>query len=304
MFRYKVHPGIPRNSEVSSAIDHIQELVRSDSTICDRCRAVLEQDCSRSCVGRSRIFTWDTIDWGCRFCRQLRHWLSTDEPNTFSICFLDSKVHSTYRPSPPTDVTECYLNLQPPDMNPEEGPYNSIFAYLIEPVHKRALRKDFTPSRELRPLLAGHTRNPLVLHVLRNWIDNCVKNHKICNTAIAWASKGRDSMPTRLIAVDKKGQLRLVEPQRRHHPVHYRYATLTHRWGKHQTIQLSRKNKQHMESRIRLLGLPPVFRDAIRVCQSLGIPYLWTDTLCIIQNDDFDRSREIMNMGDIYEMRF
>jgi hypothetical protein len=39
----------------------------------------------------------------------------------------------------------------------------------------------------------------------------------------------------------------------------------------------------------------------VRVCQFLDIPYLWTDTLCIVQDDHSERTREISNMGHIYK---
>jgi hypothetical protein len=47
-------------------------------------------------------------------------------------------------------------------------------------------------------------------------------------------------------------------------------------------------------------SLPPSFRDAVRVCQFLDIPYLWIDTLCIVQDDHRESAREICNMGHIY----
>ncbi|KAL2195506.1 heterokaryon incompatibility protein-domain-containing protein [Corynascus similis CBS 632.67] len=46
--------------------------------------------------------------------------------------------------------------------------------------------------------------------------------------------------------------------------------------------------------------LPLTFSDAVRLCRALGIPYLWIDSLCIIQGDNADWARESERMADVY----
>jgi hypothetical protein len=46
--------------------------------------------------------------------------------------------------------------------------------------------------------------------------------------------------------------------------------------------------------------LPKTIQDAVRVTHQLGIGYLWVDALCIIQDDEEDKTREISLMGRIY----
>ncbi len=53
-------------------------------------------------------------------------------------------------------------------------------------------------------------------------------------------------------------------------------------------------------------GLPltefsQTFRDAIIVCRRLDIPYLWIDSICIIQDDTDDWMREASNMATVYK---
>ncbi|KAE8315424.1 HET-domain-containing protein [Aspergillus transmontanensis] len=46
--------------------------------------------------------------------------------------------------------------------------------------------------------------------------------------------------------------------------------------------------------------LPSTVRDAIAITHTLSIPYLWVDALCIIQDSEEDKAREITRMKDIY----
>ncbi len=46
--------------------------------------------------------------------------------------------------------------------------------------------------------------------------------------------------------------------------------------------------------------LPKTFQDAIKITRKLGIPYLWIDALCIIQDDVQDWEIESANMANIY----
>ena len=50
--------------------------------------------------------------------------------------------------------------------------------------------------------------------------------------------------------------------------------------------------------------MPRTLRDAAAVTRELGLRYLWVDSLCIIQDSDEDKSKEIRNMGDIYHGAF
>jgi hypothetical protein len=47
--------------------------------------------------------------------------------------------------------------------------------------------------------------------------------------------------------------------------------------------------------------LPKTIQDAMEVVKRLGMRYLWVDALCIIQDDEKDRTKEIYRMDSIYE---
>jgi len=52
------------------------------------------------------------------------------------------------------------------------------------------------------------------------------------------------------------------------------------------------------------LSLPKTFQEAILVVLSLGLEYIWIDSLCIIQDDAKDWHRQAAKMMDIYSRAF
>lgn len=46
--------------------------------------------------------------------------------------------------------------------------------------------------------------------------------------------------------------------------------------------------------------LLPAYRDAVILTSALGLQYLWIDSLCIIQDDQYDKEIQIANMGNVY----
>ncbi|KAF7671147.1 hypothetical protein GT037_010708 [Alternaria burnsii] len=50
--------------------------------------------------------------------------------------------------------------------------------------------------------------------------------------------------------------------------------------------------------------LPPTFQQAIILTKSLGIEYIWIDSLCIIQDDDIDWANECTRMTSVYMNSF
>lgn len=87
------------------------------------------------------------------------------------------------------------------------------------------------------------------------------------------------------------------------------YATLSYVWGSQMsrsfllTRNWVRENQRSAEGPP-CIALPPdlprTFVDAITLAHELGIPFLWIDALCIIQDDLADASAQIGNMASIY----
>ncbi|KAL5614864.1 hypothetical protein BROUX41_004945 [Berkeleyomyces rouxiae] len=87
------------------------------------------------------------------------------------------------------------------------------------------------------------------------------------------------------------------------------YATLSYSWGNSAeaaSAQLKTTHEtfdEHMQG-VPFERLPDTVKDAVTVCSHLGIPYLWVDALCIIQNDREDWEQEGSQMALIYKFSF
>lgn len=66
------------------------------------------------------------------------------------------------------------------------------------------------------------------------------------------------------------------------------YTTLSHCWGSHQPLSLTRANFSSFSSESAVERLPKTYQDALVVTLSLGYRYIWIDSLCIIQDDRDD----------------
>ncbi|KAI0179569.1 HET-domain-containing protein [Hypoxylon sp. FL1284] len=116
--------------------------------------------------------------------------------------------------------------------------------------------------------------------------------------------------PTRLIQVGGRDEdfCRLV-PSHTHQfrQAHHRpkYAALSYCWGpaEHAALQFRTElaTYQNRTAGFSLSTTSQVMQDAVDVCRSLDIPYLWVDAVCIIQDDKADWERESAQMADIYQ---
>ncbi|KAF2083428.1 HET-domain-containing protein, partial [Saccharata proteae CBS 121410] len=78
------------------------------------------------------------------------------------------------------------------------------------------------------------------------------------------------------------------------------YFTLSHCWGRVVPLRLLSNNIDDFQKRIKLNFLPKTFQDAVVITRTLGIQYLWIDSLCILQDFEDDLRRESSQMGEVY----
>ena len=126
-----------------------------------------------------------------------------------------------------------------------------------------------------------------------SWINECLSCHEHCIHA------GNSSLPTRIIDVGAMNEIyspKLVLSDGRQG----RYATLSYCWGGPQESSLTTSTLADKQKNLSMAELPRTITDAITITRSLGLRYLWIDSLCIIQDSPSDKAIEISRMDRIY----
>jgi len=127
--------------------------------------------------------------------------------------------------------------------------------------------------------------------IVHGWLRDCAKNHPNCR-------QPPSVLPSRVINVGTLGSTKVFLYTSR---IKFgRYTALSHCWGKAPTARTTTQNFRQRQQGIPFDVLPQTFQDAVMVTRSLGIKYLWIDSLCIIQDDETDWQRESGNMSSIY----
>jgi hypothetical protein len=147
---------------------------------------------------------------------------------------------------------------------------------------------------------ANCNRNSNLLH---HWLYSCIDGHHQCRQSLSGSLYDDDAgevLPSRVIHVgaldcSQAPRIFLTGGERG------KYTVLSHRWGKARKVKMVEKNLKEFTRSLPINELPLTFKDAIQVTRSLGIEYLWIDSLCIIQDDPVDWEREAAQMGSIFE---
>ena len=79
------------------------------------------------------------------------------------------------------------------------------------------------------------------------------------------------------------------------------YATLSYCWGGASHCMTNKSNLSDHLKQIRVEALPQTIKDAVYCTRALEIRFLWIDALCIIQDSEIDKAKEIERMGTIYK---
>ncbi|PMD33633.1 HET-domain-containing protein [Hyaloscypha variabilis F] len=144
---------------------------------------------------------------------------------------------------------------------------------------------------------------------VHSWIDRCNSSHTICKLRCSTSG----FFPSRVLYVPfspmaAEARYHLIDT-RIHSPssLGSRYVTLSHCWGepKDPPYRTTANNiAERLRTGIAADELPPTFKDAIDTARKLRIPFLWIDSLCIIQEDEDDWAIECTKMADVYVKSF
>jgi len=160
---------------------------------------------------------------------------------------------------------------------------------LLQPTEQEGPAKHNCMARHELPLVTNFGR-------LSNWINDCDKNHH--HESIDHI---RRDLPF-LRVIDVKNRCLAQKP------FDSKFAALSYTWGKCWQYQLQKDQLKMFLEPGSITGvwneLSKVVTDAITTCERLDIPYLWIDTLCIVDDDKDDKHHQIACMDQIYSSAY
>ncbi|CAM1503879.1 Fc.00g014700.m01.CDS01 [Cosmosporella sp. VM-42] len=204
--------------------------------------------------------------------------------------FLSNRCTNHYR-----------LTLRCPAKQPK--PYQPLRGDELATLLIDALPSSTTSQRLLNTLmnLEQQTPSSATWKLFDLWLGECVEGHPECEGDVA--NKSRYA-PAHLIDIQSADRVRLVETSTLAgggENGSSKYATLSHCWGTIHEPQLNESTAQTLKEGFSLEQLPRLYYDAVILARYLKIPYLWIDSLCILQDSKEDWQRESAKMGAIYE---
>ncbi|KAI8682481.1 HET domain-containing protein [Fusarium sp. Ph1] len=142
---------------------------------------------------------------------------------------------------------------------------------------------------------------PSMRSTLLSWLQTCDDDHEEC-VAIREARNSIGAEATRasrmihLRVVGGQLRLRLCQPYDSSQP----YTVLSYCWGGSDLLKTTPGSYSDFQDDIPAGGLCETIWQAARITYSIGVSYIWVDSLCIIQGDVEDWAREAPKMKDVY----
>ncbi|KAF5560460.1 CAMK CAMK1 kinase [Fusarium napiforme] len=252
----------------------------------------------------------------CDECRNLDY--QSDEPvlretlatmrSKVQQCALHSLIYRCIPPSTCNDLEVVHIRRSDSllVMDKSKIPLLSL-SKISENTKKNHLHSDdihFGLPKLFQPSTA------LFYGLLRTWIQDCDLHHPQCRPT----DRSRFQAPTRLIEVNQvdggssKVFLRNAVDAVCLTGGELRYIALSHPWGNGEQHDHFCTTKDNLDSRLNagidLNDFPNTFRHAIEVTRSLGIPYLWIDSLCIVQGPGGDFDTEAKRMETVFSSAY
>lgn len=160
-----------------------------------------------------------------------------------------------------------------------------LFAY----THATDAAAEFVTARKLQPNVSSDS----AIKQCREWLSDCASSHEQCRKPAA------SQLPTRVVDVSPEGSSdkpRLLETRGQRGE----YLTLSYCWGKRHVSFLTSRNIGAYYEQLDIAAISHTLRDAINLTKRLGFRFIWIDALCIIQDSEQDKEKELSSMNRIY----
>jgi hypothetical protein len=156
----------------------------------------------------------------------------------------------------------------------------------------------------------GYDRYNAVFDQIQMWRHECDSTHdcKQITPGRGLIQTKSSIYPTRLIKVGSGDSAQIcvqnkdaIDLQENGIPL---YLALSYCWGENPKLFcLTEENEKDLRQKFMLKDLPKTIREAIIICRRVNVPYLWVDSLCIIQGGEghlSDWNQEARHVGFYY----
>ena len=237
------------------------------------------------CLHSSISNLQESSEEGCTICRNAWYILLGREQNSLS------------------DESSCDLEVMPDAGRPM---LRAIFKSPDRPPIARMLAMFLRESTndaesrildDLSTMDCSSTGQESSFKLARFWLERCLRDHTEC-------PKPGGFFPTRVLDVLSDDDLSIVKVVESSTFTKadgsLPYVALSHCWGRERFLTTTTDNLEDHKHSIPMAALPKSFQDAVATVRSLGLRYIWIDSLCIIQNSADDWKGESIQMCDIY----
>ena len=236
---------------------------------------------------------------GCLFCRLLKDLFSPTEYDFFVTIMYWYRLLVAY------DYPGLLLIVEVKSPSMEHNGIDSDFSnskkelrlypewhanYLMGNLEYATSRMHATKD----PSLNSNMGRPAI-NQIKAWLETCRRNHPECRKVNFPWNLG-PGICLRFIFVgggqdDDVNVARLVEKDNDALLKDFKYLTLSHRWTDYDAKKkLTIRNYDSYKDKIPFDTMPQTFQDARVIARQLAIPYIWIDSLCIIQKSGDDES--------------
>lgn len=176
------------------------------------------------------------------------------------------------------------------------------FTLLADDFHK------IDPTNREVPFMLGRSRRHELQYdaeFLKDCFNTCLMEHgQACSSPVRKFNRrvfpldSDGDLPLEMRCIDVIGQNIVRIPR----DGSCQYAVLSYVWGSSNFLLLTKANYAQLIARggLRNVRKPCTISDAMKVTMSLGLRYLWVDSLCIIQDDASEKYQQIRKMHKIY----
>jgi len=185
----------------------------------------------------------------------------------------------------------------PIDVNVEEKFGSGLYANLRHQ-GQREYRIELVDDASTSQFLHGRllNENGVDIEQVQGWIRRCREWHGNWHQRKYYDIPDHPrTMPSfKVIDVQKQCLISLPEGEE--------YVALSYVWGSTNNVLTTTANfeKFSTERAFEGMDLPKTIRDAIDLTRNLGLSYIWTDSLCIVQDDEGVKEVLISNMDCVY----